>query len=328
VVKLPSTQPATAALLAQAGLPLGALAASNAAAGTASVVEPAPGARAADAAAEDAEDARDVLDLIWFDRASLPRARKHREWQPILDALAEAPHDPDIDAPDLDPSPVKGEERRQVFEILVQAPPSDAPALRAALKGGVRADRKFVPPLVLLSGALSFLFEPAEKLGALASALAPLAGDDDSLKAAAASAERTAALPNVLPAALEELAARLGEAYGQGKRTIPLSTVQAQVVESLIDRRRYLRRSVFGGRHLVARLTLPSEEGAGREGGGEPSAFPVYLPEDVAEALPLVPSFSTRIIVEAHLSPDPREQHPVGLRAVALARSAPPAHRW
>jgi hypothetical protein len=299
-------------------LAMGALAASNAAAGTQPAAVPAAPSASAAPAARDEEDAREVLDLIWFDPACLPRARKHAAWQPILDALAEAPPDPDIDAPDLDPLPARGEERREVFEILVQAPPSDGAALRAALKAAVRADRKFVAPLALLSGALSFLFDPAEKLSALASALTPLAGDDDPLKAAAASAAQTAAQPLVLPAALEAIAARLGEAYAQGKRAVPLSTIQAQAEEALLDRRRYLRRAVFGGKHLAGRLALPCEDGA----------LPVYLPEAVADALPLVPSFRVRLIVEAHLSPDPRDQHPVALRAVALARSAAPAHRW
>jgi hypothetical protein len=298
-------------------LAMGALAASNAAAGAQPAIVPAVEAAPA-ARDEDAEDAREVLDLIWFDPACLPRARKHAVWQPILDALAEAPPDPDIDAPDLDPIPARGEERREVFEILVQAPASDGAALRAALKAAVRADRKFVAPLALLSGALSFLFDPAEKLSALASALAPLAGDDDPLKSAAASAAQTTGQPRVVPAALEAIAARLGEAYAQGKRAVPLSTIQAQVEETLLEHRRYLRRAVFGGRHLAGRLALPDEEGA----------LPIYVPEAVADALPLAPSFRVRLIVEAHLSPDPRDQHPVALRAVALARSAAPAHRW
>lgn len=297
-----------------------ALAASNAAAGlrapaAASSHPPAPAAPAEDE--DDARDAAEVLDLLWYEPKCLPRARKHPAFQPILDALAEAAPDPDLDAPDLDASPVRGEERRQIFEILVQAPPSDAAALRAALRGAVRADRKFVAPLVLLAGELVLAFDPLARLGALTSALSPLAGDDKALQAALDAAGQ-ASKQDPLPPTAEAIATRLSEAYAQGKRALPLASVETQVEQALLDQRRYLRRTVFGGRHLRGRLLLPGDE----------RPLPVYLPDAIADLLPLLPRFSARLLVEAHLAADPRDQPPVALRVLALARSSPPAHRW
>jgi hypothetical protein len=293
-----------------------ALAASNAAAGLPATASSGQEASPA-SSGEDAEDARDVLDLLWFDPKSLPRVRKHPAWQPILDALVEAPPDPDIDAPDLDGSPARGEERRQVFEILALATAGDTTALRAALGAAVRADRKFVAPLSLLAGVLSLAFDPLDKLAALASAMTPLAGDDKALLGAIEAAGQASKQDLVTPSTVEALAARLGETYTQGKRALPLSAVEAEVEQVLLDRRRYLRRSVFGERHLRGQIVLSSSE-----------ALPLYLPEVVADVLPLLRSFSARLLVEAHLAADPRDHHPVALRAVALARSSPPAHRW
>jgi hypothetical protein len=86
--------------------------------------------------------------------------------------------------------------------------------------------------------------------------------------------------------------------------------VEAQVERVLLEHRRYQRRAVFGGPHLRGLL---KPEGAS-------GAIPAYLPEALAEVLPMFERFGARVMVEAHLAVDQREAYPMALKVVALAR--------
>lgn len=270
---------------------------------------------------EDVEesDTAEVLDLLFHDPKFLPRIRRHPEWQPIVDSLQDMPHDPDIDAPDIAPSPVEGEERRQVFEVLARGAPASPSALSAALKGAIREGRRFVAPLVLLAGEVSFEFDATDELKATVLALSPHASAGDALQRALDLAKDALKEPEIWGAsALRAHLTSVQEAYGQSKRPVLLAAIKAQVGRALLERRRYHRVVVFGGPHLCARL---------RMAGGE-QTIPLYLPEAMALVLPLRQSIAARLIAEAHLSADEEEAHPVALRVVALARSAPPAHTF
>ena len=253
-----------------------------------------------------------VLDLLWFDPRSRGRIRRQPAWREILEALQDEPPDPDIDDPELDVEPAAAEEQREIFEVLAHGEAMGDEALRGALKGAIRSDGRFVPPLVLMEGELSCPFEEIESLKAMVAITGPLAGSDDRLKTALAAAREflQALDPLSSEAAAEALTASIKEAYAKGKRVQPLVDVEMAVERVLLDHRRYQRRALFGGPHLRC-LLQPT---------GAPGSIPAYLPEALAELLPLFQRFSARVVVEAHLPVDQREAHPVALKAVAVAR--------
>ena len=299
-----------------AALPLSALEASNAAADAQRTATDA--SAAAGELAGDWGGGGDVLELIWFDPKILPRVRKQPAWRDLLDGLADKPHDPDIDAPGLDESGVVGEDRRAVFEILTHARPLGPTALRAALKGAIRADRRFVAPLVLLAGELSFLFDELESLKALAAAAGPFASGDATLQGAIEGARELLKTPDqtMVPEVVEGATARIRDAYGKSKRALPLTEIVAQAESALLKQRRYQQRTLLGGPQLRALLRLPDAR--------EP--IPAYLPASLAASLPMYQRFEARILCEAQLAADQHEAHPVALRVSALARSSAPAH--
>jgi hypothetical protein len=274
---------------------------------------PEPVAAPADVAlADEPRGPERLLDLLWFDPKSLARIRRHTAWRKILAGLDDQLPDPDIDDPELDVEPAAAEERREIFEVLAHGEALGGEALRGVLAAAVRRDGRFVAPLVLLEGELFFPFDEIETLRAVIAVVGPLGGGDDRAKAALAAAGDflSAWGPLSSKRAAEEHIAAIKEAYTPGKRGLPLVEVEAQVVHGLLDLRRYQRRAVFGGQKLRCLL--------------QPAAIPAYLPEALAEVLPMFQRFRARLVAEAHLAADQREAHRVALGVVALARVEAP----
>jgi hypothetical protein len=262
---------------------------------------------------------RDPLELVWFDPESVPRIRRKATYRPLLDALEEAPLDPDVDDPAFAKDPMTVEDRREVFEILANAAALAVEGVEGAFARCVRADGKLVPTLELLAGELELPFDEVATLKATLTTVAPLAGSDDALKSAVAAAKEFLATPFMMssPPVAEALVRRVDEAFAQGKRAVQPSYVEAQRERALLEGRQYQRRSVFGGKHLRGLLRAPAAK--------PPSvAVPVYLPEVVAELLPLYARFRVRMIVELRAGADRYESHPVALRVLAVARVLPP----
>jgi hypothetical protein len=330
-----AVQPVQTAAQGGRNAPGSALEASNAAAAAAKGA-PDPNASAAATASPAAEarpEGKLALDLVWFDARVLPRARKHKAWRPLLDALREKAPDPDIDDPALHPDPAAGEERREIFEILAHGEALGVDGLRAAVQAAVRDDGRFVAPLVLLAGEIALPFDEVEALRALSGAMGPFTGNDEALRGALDAAKELLSARD-LPssqALADTLAARLREAYGKRTRALALAQIEAQVERALLDRRHHQERAVFGARHVRA-LWQPPDPAPARAEAAPPrpappppvkSGIPTYLPDALAQVMPLFPRLSVRLVAEAHLAVDLHEAHPLALRVLALARSAP-----
>lgn len=277
----------------------------------------------------------EAVELVWYDPESVPRVRRKAEWRPILDALERAPLDPDVDDPAFAKDPMQIEDRREIFEVVVRASPLDPDGLDAALGRCLRDDGKFVPALGLFAGELELPFDELATLRATLTTVSPIAGPDDALKAALQAARDFLATPGLMsaPAVAEGLTRRIEDAFAGSKRVVPPGYLEAQRERALLEQRQYQRRAVFGGKHLRGLLRLSGPEpGAGpRPGSGAkpaptgPTVVPLYLPEALAEGLPMYPRFKARVVAEVRLPADRYETHPAALRALALARlSAPP----
>jgi hypothetical protein len=282
----------------------------------ASAVTPAPAPEAVRSAPDPAPaPGRDVLLLVWLDKKSLPRILRKPAWQRIVDALQDEPLDPEADDPALSDAPSEVEERAQVFEILDRAAATDREGLYDALSRAAGKRGKLVPPLELVAGDLALPFDEVATLEEMVSAATPLAAGDEALSGALATANGFLGSPGGKTAAAVAagLTARIREALRQGKRSLPAGEVDAQVDRALLEGRRYQKRKVLGGPHLRALLFM--------EGPERPPVV-CYLPEGLAEELPMAARFRARIIAEVHLAVDEKEAQPVALRAAALGRVA------
>jgi hypothetical protein len=261
-------------------------------------------------------DARDAVRLIWYEPESVPRLRRTRAFRPILDELEKLPLDAELDDPAAAKDPAEMEERREVFQILTRGEPTDAEGVNEAISDAVRDDGKFVPPILLASGDLSFPFDELETLKATLTAVTPLVTPtDESLKSTIELAREFLKTPGLLsgPAVAEGLTTRLKDAFGAGKRMVPAAYLETQTERALLEHRHYQKRLVFGAPHLRALFHAP--------GGSASNPIPTYLPADIAAKLPLYQRFRVRMLVEVHFQEDQSESHIAALRVLSIGRA-------
>jgi hypothetical protein len=274
---------------------------------------PPPAPAPAPAPAARAEAARDVLLLVWLDRKSVPRIVRKPAWQRILDALEDEPLDPQGDDAVLSDVSAETEERAQVLAVLDRAAAIDRQGLYDALARAAGKRAGLSPPIELVEGDLALPFDDIATLEAMVSTVTPLAGGDEALSGALATATdflRTSGV-KAAPAVARALTARIREVLRQAGRAVPADEVDAQLERALLEERRYQKRRVLGGSHLRALLFMDAPE--------RPPVI-CYLPEALAEDLPMAARFRARILAEVHLAVDEQEAQPVALRASALGR--------
>ncbi|HSN97251.1 MAG TPA: DUF2169 domain-containing protein [Candidatus Nanopelagicales bacterium] len=303
----------------------GALTASNAAAAASvpwslpreapvSGVTPIPGS-----VSQGVTETKPIVQILWFDPESAPRFRRQPAWQKILEELDKKPLDKEHEDPALAKEPGEIEDRREVFEVLVRGSADDAEGMEDALVGAIRSDGKLVPPLRILAGELIFPFDETEALKATVAAVTPFVGQDENLRASVAAAQDFLKVPDLrsAPAVAEGLAARIAEAWAQGKRPTPANYLETQTERALLEGRCYQRRKLLGGKQLRA---------LAQTAGSQP-LLPAYLPDELADKLPVYQRFKARAIVEVHPQVDQYEAQPLCLRVLALARVAPAMRR-
>jgi hypothetical protein len=258
------------------------------------------------------------IELLWLDPKRVARIRGRAPWRRILDEARSAPPEPPGD-PSLPNQDVPAEDRRDVLLVMARADATDGDGVAAAVAEGVRDDGKFAPPLVLVAGELRFPFGELETLKATVTTATPFVPGDEPLKAAVDAAKDFLAIPGLSPspAVVEAVTARIRDAWGRVKRAVPPGYLEAQTERAMLEQRRYQKRTFNGAPHLRALLQAPTDK----------SAMLVYLPEPVADKIPLYQRFGARLVAEAHLSVDQYETHPYALEALAIARELVPPRR-
>jgi len=254
----------------------------------------------------------DVLHLLWFNPEIVPRIRRKPEWKTLLDALETSKPDPELDEAGLAEDPAELEDRREVFEIVARGTPTGQDSVDHALLGAVRADGRFAPQLLLLTGELRFDFDELELLKATVSAATPFGPNDEELKKVLDSTTEFLASPDLVtsPDVSTAMTRRVREAFAVSSRPVPATYLDEQTERALLDRRAYQKRNVFGAPQLRALLFF----------AGSDSGIPTYLPEELGKKLPLFRRLRVRTLVEAQFQADQYETHSAALRAVALAR--------
>jgi hypothetical protein len=310
----PMPSPVAPAVVAAATIG-GAVAASNAAASAIAPPAPATVPRAARGSA-----AREIVDLLWFDPAVLPKVREHPRFKEILAEISPKPRSPSFDndpfddvARDDEPDEIK--DRREIFGVVARAESIDAEGVGEAMAEAVSDDGTFIPPLVLLAGELTFIFDELSALKATVAATSPFAASDKKLKETLDMVGELLQTPWIQGSTgvAEGLVQRLKEAFSQGVRTLPPSYLDSHTERMLLEQRSFQKRTVFGEPHLRT-LLAPL---------GVQAAIPTYLPGALANKLPMVLRMRVRVLAEAHLPQDQYETYPASLKAVAIGRVSP-----
>ncbi len=313
----PPPPPAVPSAVVAAATVGGALAASNAAA--ASEVKP-PAAVTPQPRPPRTFNAREMVDLLWFDPTIAPRLRDHLRYKEILAEVQPKPKPVSFDDDPFE-EVLQEEEadeikaRRDIFAVITRGDPIDAEGVGESMAEAVQDDGTFVPPLVLLSGELSFIFDELAQLKATVAATSPFTQSDKKLKETLDTVNEILQTPWIQGSTgvAEGLVGRIKEAFAQGNRTLPPSYLDTHTERMLLEQRAFQKRTVFGEPHL---RTLLSPLGV-------QAAIPTYLPEGLATKLPMVLRMRVRLLAEAHLPQDQYETYQASLKAVAIGRVSP-----
>lgn len=260
----------------------------------------------------------EVIQLIWFDEDEVPRLRRKREWEVILDEMEGIPADEEGDDPNLSDELGDVENRRDVFEILAHARPTEHAWLRDLLKNAVREGGRFATPLVLVAGELWFEFDELEQLKAVKSAAMPFSAGDEALTATIGEAHQFLDTPNLSagPDVPKAMVNRIRSAFAAAQRPVADDYLDSQSERALLSGRHYQKRDVLGARHLRAMFQPEGVDEAKK-------AIPTYMNEDMCATLPMYDRFAARLIAELSMREDQYESHPACLRIVAIARVLP-----
>lgn len=254
------------------------------------------------------------LELMFLDKLSVPRIRKHPPFRAILDEALRAGRPKDMAVPPLPNDDIEPEDRADVFLILARAAPAGAAGTETALSGAIHEDGKRAVPLVLAAGELTLPFDDLAVLKATVTTAMPFAAGDEALTAALAGARDFLETPGLLAssAVTEVMTNRIREAFRRGRRAVPPEYLLAQAERALVEQRRFQSRSFLGKPHLRALLS-----------GEDRQSMLVYLPLALASSLPLAQRFGARLVALVHPLADQLESFTFALQPVALARCLP-----
>lgn len=249
----------------------------------------------------------EVLRLLWSDPSSAERLRKEPRYRITLAELELR-----LIESGQDEAPAETRDKREVFEVLSRGPLADGLGIAEAVRDGVDEAGQYQPPLLVVSGSLEVPFDERERLRALVAAIKPLAKGDPKLADLVSYVEEL--LPTPWLEGSRANAARMGQqlrdAFAQGKRVLAPEELGASVERTLLEKRAYQKRTLWGKEWLRGVLQPAA--------GG--TAVPAYLPGALANELPLFARFEARLLVEVEAREDQDESAEHALRTLALAR--------
>lgn len=246
-----------------------------------------------------------VIDLLTFDAKIAPRLRALKRLVPLWAAMPKAksplsPDEPQRTAPDPD--------REIVLRVLSCVEGQTGPDIRRSLADSLDDLADFDPPLVICAGELQPKFDEVETLRISVAVGSSVAGTDKRMLGAIAVAQE-ALSASIPPAAetLRNLAKQIETA--SLSMNLPPRFLTSHVERILVENRHYKRRTILGAARVRADIVLA---------GGD--VFPMYLLDDAAKSLPLLPAFPVVAVCEARPREDIIETQAEALLCLALGR--------
>lgn len=259
------------------------------------------------------------LDLLWLDEAAAEpmRSSPHLAQDPRPNGLAD-----ELDVAEWFDGDAPEEGTPDLRSFALAALSRGRVQRLCDLGGLLRREVDETPgarPVVAVEGLLTLRLDPNTALLSTLTVVGPYAATSKQLEEVVALAERATRAGKPLPSPMAlSLCDSLQRAFRECVRGLPKDHVEEVTTPALLEVRAYWRRSLFGAGYLVAKIT---DEGPSRATSeAQRRSVPVYLPEAVANELPLSRAFSTRLLAELRFRQDDLEASPVALRVLALAR--------
>jgi len=246
-----------------------------------------------------------VVDLLTFEPKIVPRLRGMKRLASLWQSLPKAksplnPDEPQRPPPDPD--------RDIVLRVLSYTEGQTPADIRRTFAESLEDQTDLDPPLVFCAGELQPKFDELETLRVSISVANSVAGTDKRMLGAIAVAQEatSASLPPA-PETLRNLAKQIETA--SGSLNLPPRFLVNHVERILVENRHYKRRMILGASRVRADLVFA---------GGE--VIPLYLLDDAAKSLPLLPTFPVVTVCEIRPREDLMEQQAEALLCVALGR--------
>jgi uncharacterized protein DUF2169 len=240
---------------------------------------------------------RVALDLLWFDVAAVGRILRAE-----LLSSADLPP-PSCERPGA--SDVDGEQGA-VAALLAAAPRSELDAL-PVIFARKNAEEAGARPVVCVEAELRVCLRPRERLRRMAELAEIFVHGDKRLRDLLDRIRPCVELANAPDDVADASCHQLVEAFQAPARGLAEGYLEANADRALVEERKLFEQTLLGGPHLRAVV-----------GGGE-HAVVAYLPQAVAEVLPIATRFRARIAAELRPRQDERDAAPIALRVLALA---------
>jgi len=260
----------------------------------------------------------EIIDLLWFAKNAAKRTREQPGWRTLLKD-DEGPGEW-TSGEQLEKAPKAIDDKRQVGRALARVPPLESREITQSMHEAVDEDGIFERPVIMVRGTVRMTFEPSDVAEVMASVAKPFAGADKRLKDAVEAIEEVLKSERKPPALVTDgLVNRLRQAFAVASPSLPADYLDDAAERTLLEERRFAKRNVLGGPHI---RTLFTSSAHNAEGGNKPQ-LPTYLPESLANDLPLFLEFNVRMLAEPHIRQDPTESGSVVLSVLAVARVTP-----
>ena len=249
---------------------------------------------------------RAIVDLLAFDPDVPSRLRRSKDLATLLAAPAASRAHQGVDEPAADTS-AEDRSRNDVLRVLSCGSPMPAEAIAQAFEALLDDPLDLDLPLFLVEGEVTPTMDELEALRAIVEHAKPLAGSNKRLLGALSTAGDTLARSTPpSPEAALQLYSQIET--GTADLGLPPRHLAKLVDRTLREARSYKRRTLLGAPRIRATLTLGS------------TLVPLYLPNAVADLLPLLPAFRLTALVESRPREDASEQSSTALVACAVGR--------
>lgn len=254
-----------------------------------------------------------VVQLLWHHERAHPRALRHDDWQPLIKSISEQEVDEALESEAQ--SAQAAERHRVIAEVLSHAPVMMVEDIQSLFVRSARADRKRIPPLVLVGGMLALAPAPHAQLAATLALMKPAAEAEDSLlQSALLDAERMLDSTGRDPLRCRRQLAALHAAYSQQERVLSLDSLKRHATQLTRSAGDALQLHVLNAMHTRAELHC-----YGNSDGRRPPAM-VYLPAGATDQLPVVDEMEIHLLAAIHLRQEETCAQPLALQALAIGR--------
>lgn len=257
----------------------------------------------------------EIVELLWFNPESMDKIRARDEWRELVVDIHPPPPETDPLDFDAEPPPEESQEvrdRREIVAIMTRARSTNAAELPRVMLDAVDDTGSFEPPVVVVTGKLSFPFDELETLRATVTAATPIAAGDKKLQEVIDTVNEALETPWLQSSSevAEGMTEKIREAFKGANRMVSADHLDDHVERILLEKRHYQKRMVFGEEWIRALMA----------GSSLRDQIPSYVPSALEKELPMFGSFQARILCEAHVQQEQYESHEVALKVVALGR--------